>query len=455
MNVEEKLLQHPYKLSGKHFGDYLICKRRAWFNFFASDSLKAPDPSYLKSLQLDGSEFEKFIYSKTPFKSAKKIPQYKDKQRRIDETIKAIEDGESNILQAYLAYDDLVGISDVLEKVDDASVEKGYYYRVGDIKYSKDVTTAYVLQIYFYSFLLSKIQSFLPSEGFIILGNENRIDINFEPFVDIYKNIFEDLIKLRNTSFQSIEEIAPPILISACSSCAYRFICMDQIIKQKDLSLIPTFTPSTVAFLKSNGICSWAEIEINEPKLNTLIEIDQEEINKIADSIKRIKNRLPTFFDLLDSKKIKELIPISVELDKGKNKKSIKSVIKKILYIENGQEMCLDITSSKETFTLPDSFFNNGIISYGSDFTHIHKYLKENNYLNRIKSYDLLRIIENTVHYPFYGLELDIVLAQIQNMHNFNISDYSYKIPTPSQRLNGITRLIEWLIISINIVQNE
>lgn len=449
MKLEDHILESPKKISGSHFGDFLICKRRAWFNLYAQKDIKAPDPSYLKNLQYDGKKYEKEVYSQKPFDSAKSIKSYRDAQKRVVETIESINSGYDFILQAYFVTDDYVGVADVLQRVNDSSCDLGYYYCVGDIKYSKEVSTAYVFQIMFYSTLLSLNQNYKPQFGFIILGNGSRVEIDFQEYYQHYDSTFNQLIKLRNYSLHEIEQAEPAVLIPACASCAYRYICLKSIISSADISLVPGLSSTALSFLKSLGINT-----INDLKNKELIAVSENPENWVITSemikaIPKIENNKATFVIPLDKSKLEILIPVVIDYEF--NPESEVTKINKVIYSINNSITEWEIDDD-EGMDLPPEFLTNGVILFGVDYIIFNKFVKNNENLTRIKSYDLVHIIEQTVHYPFYGLELDIIAKQI-NSENYSpehLNKYhKTNITRAAERLAALIKVIKWLSESL------
>lgn len=446
MNLSDYILDSPKNISGSHFSDYLYCKRRAWLNIHTKNEFKAHDPRYLIDLQKEGRRFEKEIYSDPIYNNALIVKDYREKEKRIKETINAIKSGSDYIMQAYFRKDEFVGIADILEKVSDIKTPLGHYYKVGDIKSSKEVTSPYILQIMFYNDMLSEIQGYSANEGFIILGNRNRIDIDFTDYIDLYSSCKENLLIMRSEDHSGIDDKYPPLLKSICSNCAFRYFCMEKLIKDKDISLLPQLTPSRIAHLRLSGINNTESLSIAISKEYNEFEFSLDEVNEILKTIENVNAGKPSFREYLSKEKLSSLIPVTLELkDKTSTSGYREKEVQRLFYRLNGKTKVIEV-GDLEKIPYPEEWKNHEIILYGLDYIFFNSQVRRRLIHKHINSYDLLKILETYIHYPFFGLELAVVNAQIANGPNTDISILSKIMIKPEERLNAILNIIEWII---------
>lgn len=446
MNLQDYILDSPRSISGSHFSDYLYCKRRAWLNIRAKDEAKAPDPRYLKELQIEGRRFEKEIYSEPIFSNACFINEFGSKEAKTQDTINAIKKGTDYIMQAYFRKDDLVGVADILEKVSDINAPLGYYYKVGDIKSSKEVTTPYILQIMFYNEMLSEIQDYRATDGFIILGNRKRVEVEFSSFTNIYSSCKEGLVNMRTEDYSLVNNSYPPVLKSICSNCAFRYFCMGQLICDRDISLLPQLTSSRISLLRSSGIQeteSLAEAISSKP---TKFEFTVDETEDILRTIENINRGKPTFREYLSKQKLANLIPVTLELkDESSGTGLNEKKVNRIIYKLSGEIKTIEL-SDLENIPCPEEWNNHELILYGTDYIFFNAEVRQRLTKKYVKSFDLLKILENYIHYPFYGLELAVVNTQITKGIDTYIHSLSKFIIQPEERLEAIVNIVEWLI---------
>ncbi|CAG0941216.1 hypothetical protein ANRL1_00450 [Anaerolineae bacterium] len=245
--------QIPRRTVGHHFGEQLVCPQRTWLHYYGDFRDRVPPPPYLRTLQREGLDYEKEIYTEL-YPHARKISDHPN--TRAQETFQAMKEGSEAILQGYVSTEDGEGVIDVLERVGpDPESITGNRYRVGEIKRSETLKTAHALQTAWYTDLMAKAYNQHVDEVFFILGNHQRETVCLGEFWADYEYVKQTLFLTRDNP------IPPgPYLTPFCSTCAWRGVCMPELVRKNHLSLIPGISRVQATVLAQQGIQSWLDL---------------------------------------------------------------------------------------------------------------------------------------------------------------------------------------------------
>lgn len=242
-------------LSGRHFAAWLSCPQRAWHELFSDARLKAPDPGYLVALQLEGLAFERSA-SAAHFPNAEEIPSRLPDSERHRRTVAAMTRGVPAVFQGCLTGPDAIGVVDVLELVGtDAASATGHLYRVGEFKRATAIKTAHVFQVTWYDDLLRTLQGRSSGDGFVVLGDGTRRNVDLASSRAAYEATRARLLALRMGS-----EEPGPHLISDCPSCPWRSLCLPRLVAESHVSLVPGIGRERAQHLAEAGVCSWHDL---------------------------------------------------------------------------------------------------------------------------------------------------------------------------------------------------
>ena len=429
---------------GHHFGDFLMCKQKAWLHYHGDPRKKMPPPINLRVMQAEGQRLETAIY-KSRYEGAYKVPGIAtDRRLRLEKTKEAMQRGEPAILQGYVETPLGNGTPDVMELVGlDPGSSVGHAYRVGEIKRSQTLMTAHIMQVSWYTELLEQTYNQKVTEGFFLLGTRNTQPHteNLQDHVADYKILKSALFELRDTT------AAPGAhLIPACTSCDWRGVCMPNLIDTHHISLLPTLTPNHVASLHSLGHNNWQDIEqTSDP---TLLEIGLSpfDIEMLRDNLKRLHNGLPPLKHQFRKDLLAESVAVSMNFPNistaGKDKKELRPTsiywyagiephTIKILYSANAPpQINSDELLSKSLLV----FFG------GTDIGAFTTILKHSHHNTRPKLFDIFQFIDQNVHAPIPGLELRNI---IQYINKQEIDQ------TGQQRAWAINQVISWISASL------
>ncbi|MCC6670973.1 MAG: TM0106 family RecB-like putative nuclease [Planctomycetes bacterium] len=165
--------------------------------------------------------------------------------------------GVPGVLQGVLQVGSWLGIPDLLRRVPGASALGGFHYVVGDVKSSARPRADQVLQVAFYSALLTRVQDRAPDHAFLVLkdGHEERIDVaEIEPVLD---DVLEQVTGQLDPKVAAAER---PFLSRACAGCRWSSLCLPELEVADDLSLVAGMTRGLRQTLERAGVATAARL---------------------------------------------------------------------------------------------------------------------------------------------------------------------------------------------------
>ena len=184
-------------------------------------------------------------------------------QKKFKLTIDAIKKGYDLIYHAYLMEDNFGGEIDFLIKHNSKSNLGDYSYEVYDTKVTKLLRPKHVLQTTAYSFLLSKVQGFLPKKMHLIDGTKTTNTFNVNEFIDYFlftKNNFEQFLT------KAQKEKMYPEKCSFCKICDWQDICIGKWDGDNYINQVCGILTSQVAKLKKENIVTIKKLAETDPK---------------------------------------------------------------------------------------------------------------------------------------------------------------------------------------------
>lgn len=234
-----------HTIQATNFYQYTKCPRKVYLHFFGDPEKKNPLSDFMKMKMEKGIEHEKNIVSTLKFvRPEEETP----KEEAFKQTLNFIKQGADLIYQGVLLEDNLVGIPDLLEKINVKSNLGDYSYQVGDIKLGLSAKKEYIMQVCFYSYLLSRIQGMMPEKGFLILGNGEREEFKIQGHINQFAGIFK---RIKEIALGAKE---PVHICSTCKECIWHDFCLELAEQAKDLSLISNLPRQKIELFKRMGI---------------------------------------------------------------------------------------------------------------------------------------------------------------------------------------------------------
>ena len=431
----------PRPTTGSHFSDLLICPQRAWLQYYGNSKDQVKDPAYLLALQREGLDYERFIYKKH-FPNATKIPPIKDTKKRHKLTLGAMKKGEPIILQAFLTDGDRVGVADFLERIgSNQKSHSGYTYRVGEIKSSVSLSIAHVMQAAWYDELVKRFQGLSVQEARFFIKHEKEKTIDLNVIKDDYNKAKGDLSNLRMST-----KPPGPFLIKACSSCRWRGVCMPELIASKHLSLLPHISRKDAEQLRKSGIYRWADLGFANVHLLATIGFDNFEIELIIKAIQCLNNGWPPLRYSLKEDLLDDLCVVVPEIpDLATQRKSGAGLIATALWFEGQnkkpEKISVTLRNNKMTADMTPIAKNKRIALYDStDLGNFRRVASHNEYKLH-EHVDMFEIVDNILHIPAPGTELNVLFGYITGKKN--------SLMNAEQRVGAIREVINWVAKSI------
>lgn len=402
--VEEVTGGGPRPTSGQFFSSLQSCPQRAWADYHLPANLKAKPPAFLGALQQEGVEHERRIYREL-FPDAIEIPVHLPPAVRARKTIEAMESGVPAILQAYFTGDGCVGVADVLEWCTAApSSPVGHLYQVGEVKRSFALAMAHVLQAAWYTELLAEIQKQPWPEAFFILGDRSRHVVRLEETAAVYAAHKTALELLRATDAQP-----GPHLCRACPSCPWRGVCMPELSASEHVSLVPAISRSTAARLKLEaGITSWRQVAAMTDTQLQALGITADKVSSIRLAVEQLQAHGAVTQSRLNRSKLRQLATMTAEYTKTPAAAAQEHAAPAALWIAlPGSDATRIPVSADWTADLSPIAAHPFLAVYGATESAVtHRILRAANARGQ-EVIDLLSVVENYIHAPFAGLELE------------------------------------------------
>ncbi|MFC1728323.1 TM0106 family RecB-like putative nuclease [Nanoarchaeota archaeon] len=230
-------------INGTTVLNYVRCPRLVWNKFYGPSEEKTAVHEFMQKKMGEGLVLEKGYIKKLPHESFS----FTNLEDGFKKTLELMKKGAKRIYHPVLMYDDFVGIPDLIEKVKGKSRLGEYYYVAGDVKSTIRPKEEQVMQVVFYNHLISKVQRYLPHLGFLVMRDENRVDVN----------ITDNISKL-NKDIKMIREICngmviSPTINSHCTFCPWKDYCFNIALNDGDISMIKGLGSSAKKILNEIG----------------------------------------------------------------------------------------------------------------------------------------------------------------------------------------------------------
>jgi predicted RecB family nuclease len=171
-------------------------------------------------------------------------------------TVAAMKDGADIIYQAALRDGYYYGYADFLRRVNRPSTLGAYSYEVIDTKLARTSKPAHIIQLCFYSELLSRIQGCDPEFFSLVLGDKREERLRYADFSKYFASIkerFEEKIQRKDTATY-------PEPCDLCDICVWRIICANRWIEDDHLCQTANITKIQINKLRDAGIDTLAAL---------------------------------------------------------------------------------------------------------------------------------------------------------------------------------------------------
>jgi len=221
---------------------------------------------------------------------------------------------------------------------------------------------------------------------------------------------------------------------------------MKELIENKDISLVPGISVTRANVLDTYGIHSWEDLGNTSSDLLMELGFLPYEIEQIEHSIDCLINNSPPLHYPLKPNIFDNTCVTVLEFPNlaAQRQAGLRPIPTKIYYESvNNQIDVIDVTETGEQLTADLTPLTNGkkLTFYGStDSGAFLRLGRENRYQFR-NHVDIFNIIENIVHVPAPGIELDALYGYITNKQ--------YDELKGKERVRAIRDVINWISRSV------
>ncbi len=236
---------------------FSACAHRTWLDRLHLDSPmeKAVDDAQAKLVQQKGFQHEAafFVRLQSAFVCLE-IDVKLTPSARAAATRDAIRDGVPVIYQATLERGNLIGHADFLLRSDVQGADGRWQYEVADTKLAHSSKAKFILQLCFYSDLLSDLTGQLPRQMHVELGNGKRESFLVADYIFYYRQLQQ-----RQHEFVATYPAgAPPYPVPCehCPLCPWRDRCDARRVQDDHLSAVANITGQQIGKLERAGIAT-------------------------------------------------------------------------------------------------------------------------------------------------------------------------------------------------------
>src|SRR6266478_5535202 len=164
-------------------------------------------------------------------------------------TVDAIRRGAEVIYQATFLSEQWYGRADFLIRVDKPSELGAFSYEVVETKLARSTKARAIIQLCFYSDLLSTIQGVMPDYMHVVLGGGAKPERFFvQRYLAFFRKIKRDFV-----AAQQVQSKTYPEPVEHCRICDWSTVCDAQWRKDDHLSLVANITRNQRQALTAYG----------------------------------------------------------------------------------------------------------------------------------------------------------------------------------------------------------
>lgn len=243
-------------LSASDLSVFSECAHRTWLDRLHLDHPmeKAEDDEQTRLIQGKGFAHEERFFEalKQGTGSCVEIDTDWPLERKLEATRVAIRDGAEVVYQATLKRGNLMGHADFLLR--SAHGARGQWlYEVADTKLARSTKAKFLLQLCFYSDLLSDVTGELPHHMHVELGNGKRESFRVGDYVHYYRALLDRLLAYLGT-YPEATQVPYPAPCDHCSLCPWRERCATKRIEDDHLSAVAGITRQQIARLEAADV---------------------------------------------------------------------------------------------------------------------------------------------------------------------------------------------------------
>lgn len=243
-------------LSASDLSYFAECAHRTWLDRLHLDHPmeKVDDDDQSKLIQGKGYEHEERFFETLKEKADVCVEIDPDwpLERKLEATRAAILDGAEVVYQATLKRGNLMGHADFLVRSGRGSRGQ-WLYEVADTKLARSTKAKFLLQLCFYSDLLSDITGELPRHMHVELGNGKRESFKVGDYIHYYRSLLGRLLEYL-AAYPDGTKVPYPSPCDHCGLCPWRERCAAKRIGDDHLSAVAGITRQQIARLEAADI---------------------------------------------------------------------------------------------------------------------------------------------------------------------------------------------------------
>lgn len=243
-------------LSASDLSCFSECTHRTWLDRLHLDHpmAKAEDDEQALLVQGKGFEHEEKFFATLKERAGSWIQIDADwpLKQQLEATRAAILDGAEVIYQATLQRGNLIGHADFLVRSGHGS-QGQWLYEVADTKLARSTKAKFLLQLCFYSDLLSDVTGELPHHMHVELGSGRRESFKLRDYFYYYRSLLGRLVDYL-AAYPDGAEVPYPSPCDHCGLCPWRERCAAKRIEDDHLSAVAGITRQQIAKLESADV---------------------------------------------------------------------------------------------------------------------------------------------------------------------------------------------------------
>ncbi len=177
-------------------------------------------------------------------------------------TFEAMKSGTDIIYQGTLMQGNFCGYPDFLRKVRTPSGLGPFSYEVMDTKLARSPKTYFIIQLCFYSDLLTTLQGFRPNMMHVVLGDRTELNFRFDQFGQYYQTLKERFLEGISRDADTYPETT-----EHCSLCRWRGLCEEKWLQDDHLNQVANITKIQIKKLRSAGIHTLAQLAEHDDRV--------------------------------------------------------------------------------------------------------------------------------------------------------------------------------------------
>lgn len=173
-----------------------------------------------------------------------------DLDERCAATRAAMERGAAVIFQAALRDGMWLGYADFLIRVERPSQLGAYSYEVSDTKLARSPKAKFLIQLAFYSDLVSNVQGTDPLSMYVVLGDGRQLTYRYADYAHYFKTVLREFADRLSAGVTDTY----PEPVAHCELCRWRLLCAERWVKDDHLSQVANIARGQIRKLTDAGV---------------------------------------------------------------------------------------------------------------------------------------------------------------------------------------------------------